>query len=91
MQKLTEGLVLLRPEAVALQWGLGCKLLPGQLEAAIPEQTDSWWQRKQGEVEEWFNIGTDGQIVTEPAFDLIESAAANWVDELVPDAAGLPN
>jgi len=65
-----------------LGWGMGCNLLPAQLEAAILEQ---------GEVEEWFNIGTDGQIATEFAFDLIIDSVRNCVDEAVPDAAGFPN
>ena len=86
MQRLKRGLVLLGLGAVTLQWGWGCNLLLSQLEAAILERTDFWWERKQGEVEDFFNIGTDGQIVTEFAFDLIESAVGNWVDERVPDA-----
>jgi hypothetical protein len=86
MQKLSKALVLLCLGAITLQWGWGCNLLPPELEAAIIRQTDFWWERKQGEVEDWFNIGTDGQIVTDPLFDLFMDATANWVDERVPDA-----
>ena len=78
-------LILLASGAMLLGWGMGCNLLPAQLEAAILEQTDFWWERKQGEVEEWFNIAT------EFVFDLIIDSVENCVDEAVPDAAGFPN
>jgi len=42
MQRLAKSLVLLCLGAVTLQWGLGCNLLPSQLEAAILEPTDFW-------------------------------------------------
>ena len=85
MRFMSKVLVLLASDAMLLGWGMGCNLLPAQLEAAILEQTDFWWERKQGEVEEWFNIAT------EFVFDLIIDSVENCVDEAVPDAAGFPN
>ena len=91
MRCMNKVLILLASGAMLLGWGMGCNLLPAQLEAAILEQTDFWWERKQGEVEDWFNIGADGQIATEFVFDLIIDSVRNHVDEAVPDAAGFPN
>ena len=91
MRLMSKVLMVLVSGALLLNWGVGCNLLYPQLEGATQTAATSVLGSTQAWVEQTLGVGTDGQILTDFAFDLVGSSVSNEIDEMIPDATPFPN
>ena len=91
MRLMSKVLMVLVSGALLLNWGVGCNLLSGQLQGASQEAATAVLESSQACLETTLGVGTDGAILTEFVFDLVEASVNNEIDEAIPDATGFPN
>lgn len=91
MRLMSKVLMVLVSGALLLNVGVGCNLLYPQVEGALQKAATSVLETSQTCLEQLLGVGTDGAILTELGFDLIESSVNNDIDEWIPDATPFPN
>jgi hypothetical protein len=91
MRLMSKVLMVLVSAALTLNFGIGCNLLYPQVEGALQTAAGSLLDTTQSCVEGILGVGTDGQILTNLAFDLINDSVDNDIDEWIPDATTFPN
>ncbi|HUW83081.1 MAG TPA: hypothetical protein VMZ31_09820 [Phycisphaerae bacterium] len=88
---MSKVLMVLVSGALLLNWGAGCNLLYPQLEGAMQTAATSVLWSTQACLEQTLGVGTDGQILTDFAFELVTDSVNNDIDEWIPDATPFPN